>query len=181
MTKDFLAAIAVAAATAAATLAVLWPAPIEAVNPPPGAVQNRVQPTLKASGCELTVTASSAKYQPGEMAALELTAVNKTDQPVSLTVVLKMTSQAPNSERSRLVLPPRQVWQGECSFSLEPLQRRVLPVTTDVPLPPGSMVSVTVSVGKESMVGASFAVDGPPRPPGRMSATQPATQPVRRP
>jgi hypothetical protein len=171
--NNILIVAGVAVATTLLALALFLPTNLSAVDTPAPAAAIE-QPTLTCDGVKLTVKSSAAIYRAGEMAVLELTAVNTTGKPVTLTPALRMTSAARPSELSRAMPMPKQVWQTEQTLSLKPGEVRTVGLNPNVPLTGPSTVSVTVSVGKESIVAARFTVDRPAN-----SSGGPTTQPTK--
>jgi hypothetical protein len=72
----------------------------------------------------------------------ELTALNTTDQPASVTVGITMTASSPVDALSRTVRLPLVLWQREELVKLSPKETKMLALCATTNLPPNSLISV---------------------------------------
>lgn len=170
--KDMAIAVGVAVATMTLTLMLFWPAGLSAVDSPKGPAGILNPPTLAAEGCRVSVRSAQEKYKPDGLANLELTVVNTTDKTVTLTALLRMSATAKASPMSRMEPAAREIWHGEFPLTLEPGQSCVVPILPQAKLTAGSTVSVSLTVGKETIQAAGFAVDGAEKAPPKVPSVK---------
>ena len=161
--RNVVTAVIAAGATLAITLAVLWPATLDAEDR--AAVQLNAQiaaPVLKVSGCELRLRTVAETYQAGEKIELVLEAVNTTDKPVTLDAKASMAAAAPASRMSRMMILPKSIWEDACPLTLAPGETKTVNLPTEVAAPAGKAVSYSLTVGKTGQTFGSFTVPAPP-------------------
>ena len=144
-TKDILTITTVALGTATLTVAAFWASPIEAGNdadtPPAKIVKSR----LLSHDVEMTLApAAGREFKAGEQPEFELTALNTTNQPASVSVCVTMTASSPADALSRLAPLPTVLWQQEQIVTLQPKETKVFALCASTNLPPNSVISVTL-------------------------------------
>ena len=146
-----LSVLAVAAATAAITLAVLLPGQVTAIDATEAVQPTIAKPTLTSLGCTFSIATIEEAVKAGDTPTLKLTATNPTDQPVEATITATMTSKAPMSRMSRMMPLPRSLWNRECTIGLKAGETKTLTLSPDVKLPAGQVVSVHLSDKKQAV------------------------------
>ena len=154
-----LSVLAVAAATAAITLAVLLPGQVTAIDATEAVQPTIAKPTLTSLGCTFSIATIEEAVKAGDTPTLELTATNPTDQPVEATITATMTSMAPMSRMSRMMPLPRSLWNRECTIGLKAGETKTLTLSPDVKLPAGQIISVQLT-DKKQMVRLTL-LEGP--------------------
>jgi hypothetical protein len=95
-TKDILTITTVALGTATLTVAAFWAGPIEAGGDADAASAKIAKPQLVSHGVEMTLAATGGRvFKAGDQPEFELTALNTTNQPASVSVCVTMTASSP--------------------------------------------------------------------------------------
>ncbi len=163
--RNVLTVLGTAAATAAVTLALFTPWGGDAQAGP--AVQPVIsQAQLASQGCTFTLKTDKTAYEAGQAPAVEVTASNPTDKPVTASVWVTVTSTSPTSPMSRMLPIPVVLWSHEYAFTLEPDSTKALTAAC-AGLPAGGNVGITLSDQKN----AAPRGDRRGSEPGRASAT----------
>lgn len=140
-TNDLAIISSVALTTAALTVAFLLPGSLNAGND--NAPAQIVQPKVVSNGVEFTLTAVDGKtFKAGDEPAFELKAVNTTAENAEATVNVSMTSMAPQSRISRMVMIPQPFWQKSCPVTLKPNETKTIALDTKTKLPENSTINV---------------------------------------
>ena len=144
-TKDLLTVTTVAMGTAALTIATFWAGSIDAGGEPDQLSPKIAQPKLVTEGVELTLAAAGGQtFKAGDEPTYELKAVNTTGKPADVAVRVAMTTSAPANPMSRVAIAPAPLWQSTQIVKLRPNETKVLTVATDMKLPAGQAVSVSL-------------------------------------
>ena len=155
-TKDILTITTVALGTATLTLAAFWAGPLEAggdADAPPAKI---AKPRLISRGVEMTLAPASGRvFQAGDAPEFELTALNTTNQPASVSVCVTMTSSSPADALSRVIRLPKVLWQQEQVVTLQPNETKVYALCASTNLPPNSVISV--SLREQDQLAAALA------------------------
>jgi hypothetical protein len=143
--KDILTITTVALGTATLTVAAFWAGPIEAggdADAPPAKI---AKPRLISRGVEMTLAPADGRvFKAGEAPEFELTALNTTNQPASVSVCVTMTSSSPADALSRVIRLPKVLWQQEQVVTLQPNETKVYSLCASTNLPPNSVISVSL-------------------------------------
>jgi len=150
--RDLLAIFGVAGATMAFTLGLLAPGHVSADGEAKTVKPTIAQPKLTVDGCQFTLTTDKPAYGPGEMPVLTVVATNTTDKPVSTSVNLSISATSPASMASRRLILPTNVWTDRCVVNLEPGQMQIFTFETNVKLPAGGLVSITMFGGEQAVI-----------------------------
>lgn len=175
--KDILEILGVAAATTAFTVVLLGPGQLGAADKPQGIKPRIAQPTLTTQGCVFALKTDKAAYKPGEMPVLHVEATNPTDQPVETAVWVSMSAASPPSLVARTLTPPKPFWTGKCVVKLEPGKTKTVTLPTDVKLPDGARISITISDKDLTVLAQAFSTPNTASPVQTASQTAPATPP----
>ncbi len=148
--RNVLAVLGTAAVTAALTLALFAPWDGDAQAGP--AVQPVItQSQLKSQGCTFTLKTDKTSYEAGQAPAVEVTATNPTDKPVTATVLVTVTSTSPTSPMSRMLEIPTTLWSHEFAFTLPPDANQSLTAACAA-LPAGKNVAMTLTDQQQNAV-----------------------------
>ena len=144
-TKDILTITTVALGTATLTVAAFWASPIEAGNdadtPPAKIVKSR----LVSHDVEMTIALAAGRiFKAGEQPEFELTALNTTNQPASMSVCVTMTASSPADALSRVIRLPQVLWQQEQIVTLQPKETKVFALHASTNLPPNSVITLSL-------------------------------------
>ena len=144
-TKDLMMISTAAIGTAALTVAAFWASPLEAGNdadtPPPKIAKS----LLVTRGVELTLAPAGGRaFQPGDQPAFELTALNTTHQPASVSLCVTMTTFAPANSMSRVLPAPSVLWRQEQVVTLKPDEKKAYSLCASTNLPAKSVISVSL-------------------------------------
>ena len=119
-TKDILTITTVALGTATLTVAAFWAGPIDAgsdADAPPAKI---AKSRLVSHGVELTLASAGGRaFKAGDQPEFELTALNTTNQPASVSVCVTMTASSPTDALSRVIRLPSVLWQQEQVVTLQ--------------------------------------------------------------
>jgi hypothetical protein len=152
--KDTLAVLAVAAATMAFTVALLGPKPVAATDQPQEIKPTIVQPEL----------------------TLEIEATNPTDSLVETTVLLSMSTSSPPSPFSRRLTTQQPLWTKDCLVRLQPGQTKTVSLPTEIELPAGENIWVTMGGRELQILARSFSVPDT-SPDSQVTLANPAPAP----
>jgi hypothetical protein len=83
-------------------------------------------------------------YQADEMAALQIAARNPTRQSVETRVRIKVLASAPASPLARMLPSPQAIWSQEWAVQLDPGESKIAVLPTDVKLPAGHDIVITI-------------------------------------
>jgi hypothetical protein len=164
-TKDLTIISSVALATATLTVAAFLPNSLNANDD--NVPKQITQPKLVSHGVEFTLAAAEHQaLKAGDEPAFELKAVNTTAEDIDASVLVSMTSTAPQSKFSRMVVLPAPLWQKTCPMTLKPKETKVIPLVTATKLPQNSTISVTLRAASPQKTGATvqpmpYAVQAP--------------------
>ena len=146
MKSDLLAIVGIAAVTMAFTLGLLNVDPAGADGPGEGVQPLIVEPTLTLDGCVITISTDQTSYAPGEMPKLIVEATCTSDQPIEAKLRLAMTSAGLASRSmSRVMNIPSPLWTHEWTVSIAPGETKRVELDTNVELPVGQVVSITLA------------------------------------
>jgi hypothetical protein len=158
-----------AAGAFAATLALLLPPSLQAVDPTPGGVTT---PALTVNGVSLSIRPLSPTTRPGPAPVIELVAANPTAAPVGLTYEVELLATAPSSPMSRVMVMPRSLYRtppAENRLVLEGGQTRTIAIASGATLAQGEIQVIVRSGGNQIMAGqfsvsalAGAVADGKP-------------------
>jgi hypothetical protein len=159
-----------ASVSCVASLVVLVPGRLQATDPEPALTRPAVeiaQPVFSGDGFDLRVRlVGQASDQPvqtlkaGEALRLELVAVNKTDQRVTVKSLVRVTTAAPTSPMSRTLPIPTEAYKDEPTITLAPHETKTITLAKMIDMPERSVV--TVSVGDAGRAIAALRVENPP-------------------
>ena len=145
-TNDLMTITSVALATATLTVATFLAASLEAGNDADSTTAKIATPKFVSNGIEMTMsTVGNEVYKAGDQPAFELTAVNTTDQPASLSTCLAMSTSSPRDAFSRVAIMPSPLWTQVQLVELEPKATKVFKFSTNKNLPANSTVTVSLS------------------------------------
>jgi hypothetical protein len=154
--RNVLTVLGAATVTAVLTLALLapWSGKAQA-----GAVVHPVigQAQLTSQNCTFSLTTDKAAYEAGQAPKIEVKAVNPTNQPVSTSVWVVVTSTTPTSPMSRMLPMPTVVWSHEYAFQLGPDETKSLSADC-VGLPALGNVSISMTDQKATIMAGSYGV-----------------------
>ena len=144
-TKDLVMIGTAAIGTATLTVAAFWARPLDAGNdadtPPP----KIAKPLLVTRGVELALAPAGGRvFQAGDQPAFELTALNTTHQPASVSLCVTMSTFGPVNLASRVPALPLVLWRQEQTVTLKPDETKVYSLCASTNLPAKSMVSVSL-------------------------------------
>jgi hypothetical protein len=144
-TKDILTIMTVAFGTATLTVAAFWAGSLDAGSDADAPSAKIAKPQLVSHGVELTLALAGGRvFKAGEQPEFELTALNTTNQPASVSVCVTMTSSSPADALSRVIRMPAVLWQQEQIVTLQPKETKVLALCAGTNLPPNSVISVSL-------------------------------------
>ncbi len=144
-TKDLVTIAAAALGTATLTVITFWTGPLGAGNdadaPPPKIPSAR----LVSRGVEFGLAPARGRtFKAGDQPEFELTALNTTDQPASVSVGVTMTSAAPPNPLARVILMPSVLWERQQLVMLNPGETKVLTLCANTNLPAYRLMSVSL-------------------------------------
>lgn len=171
MTRSCVLTVVVWAAGAfAATLALLLPPALQAVDPTPGGTVTT--PALTVNGVSLSIRPLAPTTRPGPAPVIELVAANPTAAPVGLTYEVELLATAPSSPMSRVMVMPRSLYRtppAENRLVLEAGQTRTIAIASGATLAQGEIQVIVRSGGHQIMAGqfsvsalAGAVADGKP-------------------
>jgi hypothetical protein len=149
---SFLAVMGVAAATVAVILVLLSTRMGDANSEGPRVTPTISQPEMTVDGCRFTVALDQTAYASGEQPELHVTASNPTDRNVEAALTLQIQSSSPASPMSRVVQLPTPLWTDRWVVNLRPGESRVKRFDTEVGLPEGHSVTVTLNAGDQVLL-----------------------------
>jgi hypothetical protein len=144
-TKDILTITTGALGTATLTVAAFWAGPIEAggdADAPPSKIGKS---RFVTHGVELTLASAGGRaFRAGDQPEFELTALNTTNQPASVSVCVTMSASSPMDALSRVIRLPAVLWQQQQVVTLNPNETKVLALCASTNLPPNSVIFVAL-------------------------------------
>ena len=150
-----------------ASLTVLLPGRLQATDPEPALARPAAeiaQPIYSAEKFDLRVRLAGQTtdqpvqtLKPGEAVKLELLAVNKTDQPVTVNSSVRLTTVAPTSPLSRTLPTPTEAYKDDRTITLAPHETRTITLDKTIDMPERSVV--TVNVGDASRAVAALRIE----------------------
>jgi hypothetical protein len=144
-TKDILTITTVALGTATLTVAAFWAGPIEAGSDADTPSAKIAKSRFLCHGVELTLASAGGRpFKAGDQPEFELTALNTTNQPASVSVCVSMTAASPADALSRVIRLPMVMWQQEQVVTLQPKETKVIALCASTNLPPNSVISVSL-------------------------------------
>lgn len=153
-TKDLAIIGSVAFATATLTVAFFLPNSLNAGND--AAPAQIVQPRLVSNGMEFTLAAAEHQtFKAGDEPSFELKAVNTTAENADATVLVSMTSMAPPSRMSRMVVGAAPIWKKSCPVTLKPNETKVIALDTMTKLPQNSTINIVLQITSPQEAGAN--------------------------
>jgi len=114
------------------------------------------QAQLSSQGCTFTLKTDKPAYEQGESPAIEVTAKNSTDKPVTASVWVTVTSISPVARMSRMMPRPTTLWSQEYTFTLEPGQTKSQSLTCSAKLPAGQEVRIFLSDKKNAVLANNY-------------------------
>ena len=143
--NDLLTIATAALGTATLTVTAFWAGPLDAGNDAEAPAPMIAKTRLISRGIELGLSPAGGRtFQAGDQPEFELTAINTTDQPASVSVGVTMTASSLADALSRTVRLPQVLWRQEQIVSLGPNETNVLTLVTGTNLPAKSVVSVSL-------------------------------------
>ncbi len=131
--------------TATLTVAAFLAAPLDAGNDADAPLPKIAKARLVSRGVELSLAPAGGRVlQAGDQAEFDLTALNTTDEPASVTVDIAMTASSPMDALSRTIRLPSALWQAEQVVTLQPRETKVVMLSTRTNLPPNSIINVSL-------------------------------------
>ena len=147
--QDITTIVTAALGTATLTVATFLAGSTEAGNEAPTAVI--AKPKFKAQGVEITMAPAGGRvFKAGDKPVFEITAVNTTDKPATLSTGVKMTASAPRDAVSRVAVAPEPLLAQVRQIELQPRETRVVKLSTDKSLPANSSIAVSFSEATRS-------------------------------
>lgn len=144
-TKDILTIATVALGTATLTVAAFWAGPIEAGNDADAPPAKLDKARFASHGVEMTLASAGGRlFKAGDQPEFELTALNTTNQPASVSICVSMTASSPADALSRVIRLPMVMWQQEQVVTLQPNETKVIALCASTNLPPNSVISVSL-------------------------------------
>jgi hypothetical protein len=144
-TKDIKIIATVALGTATLTVASFWAGPIEAGGDADAPLAKIAKSRLVSHGVEMTLAPAHGRvFKAGDQPEFELTSLNTTNQPASVSVCVTMTASSPADALSRVIRLPAVLWQQEQVVTLNPNETKVLALRASTNLPPNSVISVAL-------------------------------------
>jgi hypothetical protein len=107
--------------------------------------------TLTVDGVILTVEVDAASFKPGQKPVVRVKAVNTRDVPVVARADLSMQSLSLASRMSRMPVMPQSIWDEGCQMSLEANETKTFELATNVPVPKGVAITVTMKAGGKTV------------------------------
>jgi hypothetical protein len=105
-------------------------------------------PKLVVGNVELRLkSASNSLFEAGQKPALELTAENLGEEAADEKIKVLITTSAPASPLSRLVVLPEVLWTHNEDLQLKAGEKKSFTLKCDKPLPPGRVISVVLQTG----------------------------------
>ena len=124
-------------------LAAFWPAFTNATDEGNAVGPKITDPQFVAGGVEMRLKAvHNRTFREGEEPAFEVTAVNTTDEPTSVTVGTLMTSSPKANRMSRTLPRSVSLWKAPLTISLRPRETKTVTESTDTKLPPNTKIDV---------------------------------------
>lgn len=167
-TRDFLAILGIAAATAAVTVTMLHAARVGAADEAQPIKPRIVRPTLTSQGCTFTLKADKAEFAPDEAPAMAIEAANPTQEPVETSVWVSITGASPASMLSRVMELPATLWSHELAVRLEPGEKKTVRIEADIKLPAKQIISLMLTDKKQTVTVDQIAA------PAQMQQASPA-------
>ena len=141
------------------------------IPPKPPTVKPLIaQSQFTSQGCTFTLKTDKVAYEPGESPAIEVTATNTTDKPVTASVWVMVTSMRPMAHMSRMMPRPTTLWSEQYAFTLEPGQKKSQSLTCSAKLPDGQEVRIFLGDKKNAVLTNNYV-------PGGANANVPAGGP----
>ena len=149
-TKDILTITTVALGTATLTVAAFWAGPIEAGGDADAPTAKIAKSRFLSHGVEMTLAPAGGRvFKAGDQPEFELTALNPTNQPASVSICVSMTAASPADALSRVIRLPMVMWQQEQVVTLKPNETKVIALCASTNLPPNSVISVSLGEPNE--------------------------------
>ena len=102
-------------------------------------------PTLNVEGGKFTIRTDLEHYDKTQEPVLTLKAHNPTDQAITQTIRVAITSIPPGATFSRRLVMPQSHWTHSQKVALKPGETKSIELKTGVKLPVGRVVNVTMS------------------------------------
>jgi hypothetical protein len=145
-TKDLITIATTALGTTTLTATLFWPGPLEAGLEAESLAAKIAKPKLVVQGVEMTFAAADGcDLKAGVEPRFELSAVNTTCGPATVTVRLAMTTSSPADALSRLPRRPSVLWQQHQCLTLKPNETKTVTILTQRKLPPNTMVALSLA------------------------------------
>jgi len=155
-TKDLTTIVTVALATASLTMMTFWSGALNAGDDGDKPAAQIAKPKLLARGIEMSLTAADGRtFGAGDEPALELTAVNTTDEAATASVRIAMTASSPRDTMSRVPRIPAALWQQQQPLVLQAHETKVIHLAVPAKLPANSMVAVSLEEGAAATADAA--------------------------
>jgi len=141
--EDVSKMVSAALITFVIALAAFWPVFINATDEGNSVSPKIADPRVAAGGVEMKLKAAGNRtFKEGEEPIFELTAVNTTDQPTSVTVGTLMTATPAVDRRSRTLAMAVPLWQDLRTITLGPRQTQIITESTNATLQPNKKIDV---------------------------------------
>ena len=172
-TKDLLTIATAALGTATLTVIAFWAGPLDAGNDADAPPAKLPRARLVSRGVELGLAPVGGRtFKAGDQPKFELTALNTTDQPASVSVCVTLASAAPPNPLARVILLPSVLWQREQLVMLSPKETKVLALCANTNLPANRVISVVLrdldpkaAPALTEITALSFSTAAPEAPP----------------
>lgn len=144
-TKNVMTIATTALGTATLTIMAFWAGPTDAGNDADAPPAKIAHARLVSRGVELGLAPASGRtFKAGDQPEFELTALNTTDQPASVSVGVTLTSTAPPNPLARVILMPSVLWEREQLVMLKAHETKVFALCANTNLPENRILSVSL-------------------------------------
>lgn len=144
-TKDLLTITTAALGTATLTVMAFWARPTDAGNDADAPPAKIASARLVSHGVEFALAPAGGRtFKAGDQPEFELTALNTTDEPASVSVGVTLTSTAPPNPLARVFLMPSVLWERQQLVLLQARETKVLTLCAHTNLPADRLVSVSL-------------------------------------
>ncbi len=187
-TRDLLLIGTWTLATATVTVAFLAPRSLDAVDGAAAKTATIASPALEVNGCRLTVqfptddrvlgvTNGVTRLKAGDMPGAELVATNTGPAAADFTCTVTLTNASMADLGSRVGPIERDSWHESYPISLQPGESKTIALAPQAKVLAASRGSIRLTVDKQVLVAARYAVDGVVLTNGGSSAASVAVAP----
>jgi hypothetical protein len=146
---DLMTISAVALGTATLTVAAFLASPIEAGDE--GDAAKIVTPKYVSNGVEMTlIPAEHRVFKAGDAPVFELTAINTSDEPASVSASVNMSGTSPRDAMSRVAVMPTPLWTQLVEVQLKAKETKTVTFTADMRLPENNLITVRLAEAGQS-------------------------------